>query len=149
MTQSSVLAYYRIFFLNCLESHINENDEKALKHLTRVEYKLSDSTETPHNFTVTLHFTPNDYFTNEVLTTLFHMQEPRDVTKTDGTEIQWKEGQNFTKKQVSKKQKNKKTGQTRTVTKEEDVPSFFSLFKSIVAPEEEKEVTFPPVSLIY
>jgi len=123
-----------------IKSHINENDEKALKHLTRIEYKFSDDAATPHNFTITMHFTPNEYFDNDVLTTVFHLKEPRDVTKTEGTKIQWKGGKDFTKKQVSKKQKNKKTGQTRTVTKEETIPSFFGLFNSIVAPDEDKEL---------
>jgi len=123
-----------------IKSHINENDEKALKHLTRIEYKFSEDTATPHNFTITLHFTPNDYFTNETLTVLFHMKESRDVVKTEGTQVAWKEGNNFTKKQVTKKQKNKKTGNVRTVTKEETVPSFFNLFNSIVAPAEDKEL---------
>jgi nucleosome assembly protein 1-like 1 len=123
-----------------IKGHINENDEKALKHLTKIEYKFSEDAATPHNFTITMHFTPNDYFTNDVLTVLFHMKESRDVTKTEGTQIAWKEGHNFTKKQVTKKQKNKKTGNVRTVTKEETVPSFFNLFNSIVAPAEDKEL---------
>lgn len=87
-----------------------------------------------------MHFTPNDYFENTTLTATFHMKEPRDVIKTEGTEIKWKDSKDFTKKQVTKKQKNKKTGQTRTVTKEESVPSFFGLFSSITAPDEEKEL---------
>jgi len=122
-----------------IETHINENDEKALKHLTRVDYKYSEDAKTPYNFTVTMNFTANEFFENEVLSVTFHMQEPRDVTKTEGTEIKWKEGVNFTKKNVTKKQKNKKTGQTRTVTQEETVPSFFNLFKSIEAPAEDKD----------
>jgi nucleosome assembly protein 1-like 1 len=122
-----------------IKTHINENDEKALKHLSRVEYKYSEDTKTPYNFSVTMHFTPNEYFENEILTVTFHMQEPRDVTKTEGTEIKWKSGVNFTKKTVTKKQKNKKSGQMRTVTKEEIVPSFFNLFRSIEAPAEDKD----------
>ena len=122
------------------EGHINENDEKALKHLTRIEYKFSEDAATPHNFTITMHFSANEFFTNETLTVVFHMKESRDVTKTEGTTIAWKEGVNFTKKQVTKKQKNKKTGNVRTITKEETVPSFFNLFGSVVAPAEDKEV---------
>jgi len=123
-----------------LKHLINENDSAALKHLTKCEYKFSEDAATPHNFTITMTFTPNDYFENDVLSVTLHMKEPRDITKTEGTEIKWKEGKDTTKKSVSKKQKNKKTGQTRTVTKEEDVPSFFNLFKSNVAVDEEKEL---------
>lgn len=123
-----------------LETHINESDEKALKHLTKIEYKYSEDAANPHNFTVTMHFSANEYFENDVLTTEFIMREPRDILETKGTELKWKEGKDFTKKTVTKKQKNKKTGQTRTVTKEESVPSFFNFFKTIVAPEEDKEL---------
>jgi len=123
-----------------IKGHINENDEKALKHLTRIEYKFSEDAATPHNFTITMHFSANEFFTNETLTVVFHMKESRDVTKTEGTTIAWKEGVNFTKKQVTKKQKNKKTGNVRTITKEETVPSFFNLFGSVVAPAEDKEL---------
>lgn len=86
-----------------------------------------------------MNFTANEYFENDVLSVTFHMAEPRDVTKTEGTEIKWKAGVNFTKKTVTKKQKNKKTGQVRNVTKEETIPSFFNLFKSIEAPAEDKD----------
>jgi len=123
-----------------IESHINEADEEVLKALTRIEYKYSEDAATPHNFTITMHFAPNEFFENDVLSVLLHLQAPRDITKTEGTEIKWKAGKDTTKKMVSKKQKNKKTGQTRTVTKEETVPSFFKLFNSIVAPEEDKEL---------
>lgn len=136
----SMHIWCKLWLILTIETHINENDEKALKHLTKIDYKYSEDAATPHNFTVTMHFTPNEYFDNEVLTTTFIMREPRDILETKGTEVNWKEGKNFTKKTVTKKQKNKKTGQTRTVTKEEDVPSFFGFFKSIVAPEEDKEL---------
>jgi nucleosome assembly protein 1-like 1 len=134
--------YWATVFQNdqILKPYINENDEGALKHVSRVEYKLSEDAAHPHNFSVTIHFSANEYFDNEVLSVQFHLQAPRDVTKTEGTKINWKAGKDTTKKQVTKKQKNKKTGQTRTVTKEETVPSFFNLFGSIVAPPEDKEL---------
>jgi len=37
-----------------------------------------------------------------------------------GDEVNWKAGKNLTKKKISKKQKNKKTGKTRTIEKEVD-----------------------------
>jgi len=112
-----------------LKSALNENDAKALKHLTRVEYKLSEDAQHPLNFSIHFHFTPNEYFENEVLTATLHIKEPRECSKIVGTEIKWKEGKNLTKKTVQKKQRNKKTGQTRTVTKEEECDSIFKLFK--------------------
>ena len=61
------------------------------------------------------------------------MEEEKTCEKAIGTEIKWKEGKNLTKKSVTKKQKNKKTGKSRTVTKEVDCESFFSFFKTVEA----------------
>ena len=38
-------------------------------------------------------------------------------------------------KQIKKKQKNKKTGQQRVVTKSVETKSFFNFFRSLEAPE--------------
>lgn len=51
--------------------------------------------------------------------------------KTEGSKIEWHEKKNLTKKLVTKKQKNKKTGGTRTITKEVDCESFFQFFRSV------------------
>jgi len=59
------------------------------------------------------------------------MIDENEPEKTEGTEIKWKEGKDITKKTIQKKQKNKKTGKTRTITKTVDADSFFTLFKSI------------------
>lgn len=115
--------------INFLEEAIKENDAAALKHLIKIEYKISEDPQHPLNYSLHFTFTPNEYFENEVLSVNLHIKEPRECTKIEGTEIKWKEGKNLTRKTVQKKQRNKKTGQTRTVTKEEDCDSFFNLFK--------------------
>jgi nucleosome assembly protein 1-like 1 len=125
------------YWLTCFKNHgmlksiVTENDEKAVKALRRVEYKVSEDTEHPLNFTLNFHFDKNDYFENEVLSVTLHISEPREASKIDGTDIKWKEGKDLTKKQIQKKQKNKKTGQTRTVNKVEDCDSFFNFFKTL------------------
>jgi nucleosome assembly protein 1-like 1 len=124
------------YWLTALKNHglfkeiITENDAKALKALNKVEFEMSEDAAHPFNFKLHFHFAANEYFTNEVLSIHLHVKEPREVDKIDGTEISWKEGKNITKKTVQKKQKNKKTGQTRTVTKEEDCDSLFKLFNN-------------------
>lgn len=55
--------------------------------------------------------------------------------KTEGTVINWKEGKDLTKKEVKKKQKNKKSGQSRVINKIVDADSFFNLFKSSEVPQ--------------
>ena len=50
--------------------------------------------------------------------------------KTEASEIEWI-GKNLTVKEIKKKQKNKKTGQQRVVTRQVKAKSFFSFFKSV------------------
>lgn len=56
-----------------------------------------------------------------------------EAVKTESTLIEWK-GKNLTIKEVKKKQKNKKTGQQRVVTKQVEAKSFFNFFKNLEAP---------------
>ena len=119
--------------LKNIESFIQERDYDALKTLKNISYSASTDQSKPHNFTLTFTFGPNSFFENDVLTKSYQMEEEKTCEKTVGTEIKWKEGKNLTKKSVTKKQKNKKTGKTRTVTKEVDCESFFSFFKTVEA----------------
>ena len=54
--------------------------------------------------------------------------------KCEASPIEWK-GKNLTMKEIKKKQKNKKTGQQRVVTKTVEAKSFFKFFRSVEAPE--------------
>lgn len=82
-----------------LATEIKEKDEDALKHLKSISYTNEDNT---NNFTVTLKFGPNDYFTNETLTKKFYVNDDDEVTKTEGVTINWKEGKNLTVKTIKK-----------------------------------------------
>jgi nucleosome assembly protein 1-like 1 len=90
------------------------------------------------NLAYTNTFEPNDYLENEKLTKIYHMADENILEKAEGTEIEWKGDCNPTKKEVKKKQKNKKTGETRTVKKKEDQDSFFQFFKSQAMPTPDK-----------
>ena len=57
------------------------------------------------------------------------------TTEIRGTEIHWNEGKDPTKKTVSKTQKNKRTGETRTVSRVVDQDSFFDIFENRKEPE--------------
>jgi len=125
------------FWLTCFKNHgmlksvVTEADEKAVKSLTKVEYKISEDPAHPLNFSIHFHFAQNEFFENDVLSITLHVTEPREASKIDGTDIKWKEGKCLNKKTIQKKQKNKKTGQTRNITKTEDCDSFFNLFKTL------------------
>lgn len=105
--------------------------------MRRIEYFPSEDKEHPHNFTLKFHFAPNDFFENDVVIKEFQMEDEREAKKTECTELKWKEGKNVTKKTVKKKQKNKKTGQSRTVNKEVDQDSFFTFFRNMENKEHE------------
>ncbi len=129
-----------------LAEEIFEQDEPVLKHLTDVRLSYVPE-EQGVGFTVDFHFNENEFFSNAVLSKTFIMQlpaadgEPQDfddeeLQKLIATPIQWKAGKNTTVKVVTKKQKKGK--QTRTVTKNEPCPSFFTLFDALEVPSEEQ-----------
>lgn len=134
------------------EEEVKAHDEEALKTLKRIEAVVSENPEKQHNFTLKFTFGPNDYFENDVIIKEFDMKDEREANKTECTEIKWKEGKNVTKKTVKKKQKNKKSGQSRTISKEVDQDSFFTFFRNMESKdhdedddedeEPEQEVTF-------
>jgi hypothetical protein len=116
----------------------------------------------PLGYTLEFHFSPNEYFTNTVLTKSFELITERDkdqpfkyengsLYKSLGCQIDWKEGKNVTVKLSKKKQNHKGTGTIRVVTKEEVQDSFFMFFGTRTAdgvrpcfkpkdPKEEKPV---------
>lgn len=116
---------------------INEDvDTQVLEHLTDVRLVYTDK---PLGFKLEFEFAENPFFTNKILTRSYEFAD--DIPKeelyvnsslspknTAGTEIQWKDGKNITKKVTTTTQRNKKTGERRQVQKEEDVDSFFKFF---------------------
>jgi nucleosome assembly protein 1-like 1 len=112
---------------------IFETDHPLLKKISKIEHIPSNEND---NFEIKFHFFPNDYIENQWLSVKFTMLEDgQDPEKAEATEVKWKEGKDITKKTVTKKQKNKKTGKTRSVEKVVDAESFFNFFKS-VAPKD-------------
>ena len=90
-------------------------------------------------FTIEFEFTPNDYFTNTLLTKSYELRtgpdeheplayEGPEIVKSKGCTIDWKKGKNVTVKMVKKRQKHKNRGTIRVVTKEVQTESFFNFF---------------------
>jgi len=80
--------------------------------------------------TLSMTFKPdNGFFTNEVLSVTLEFESEEEVKEIRGTKIDWVEGMDVTQKKIKKKQKHKKTGETRTVVKTVDADSFFNVFK--------------------
>ena len=113
---------------------VKEKDEEILKHIRHVESERSDN---PKSLLVRFHFNQNEFFTNsELKLKVFYKGDEDEVEKIEGTEINWNEGKDPTKKKIKKKQKNKKTNETRTIVKTVDADSFFNVFQSRTAPDE-------------
>ncbi|CAF1056338.1 unnamed protein product [Rotaria sordida] len=125
---------------------IKEPDEQVLKHLIDIRIIMKNDSQNKV-FTIEFEFTPNEYFTNTILTKTYELrtgldeQEPLsyegpEITKSKGCEIQWNIGKNVTIKTVKKKQKHKNRGTIRVVTKEVEADSFFNFFSPPDVPED-------------
>merc|ERR1712066_1087447 len=124
---------------------VQEADEPALETLYDVTVTFTE--KNPMGFTLYFHFSPNDYFSNEVLTKTYELKcEPQEddpfsfegpeIIKCTGCTIDWKKGKNLTVKQVKKKQKHKSKGSVRTITKQVKADSFFNFFDPPTVPDD-------------
>lgn len=119
-----------------LSDMVEAHDEPILKHLTDIKVKLSQS---PMGFSLEFHFSPNEYFTNSILTKEYSMKclpdetdpfsfEGPEIYETKGCTIDWVKGKNVTLKVVKKRQKHKSRGSLRTIMKTVQNDSFFNFF---------------------
>lgn len=115
---------------------IESCDVPILEHLEDITMEMMKE---PMGFTLFFHFSPNEYFSNPVLTKTYEMRvhiDPKDPFSFEGTEIHkstgckidWKEGKDVTVREVKKKQKHKNTGAIRLSTKQVANDSFFGFF---------------------
>lgn len=128
----------------CTDALIEDHDEPLLCKLKDVTltYDNEKSVEGFIGFTLNFWFEPNEYFEETVLKKEYKLRltpdkdeiltyEGPEIVQAQGTTITWKKDKNVTKKILKKKQKNKKTGHTRTTTTEVSQDSFFNYFTSI------------------
>jgi len=113
---------------------------------------------TPHTspydqFTIEFEFDKNDYINDTILTKTYFLETKPNPTKNPfeyagaqitshkGTDIHWKNGKSLSYKLVTKKQRNPKTGATRTVKRKEKLDSFFNFFENfpVINPEKDSE----------
>jgi nucleosome assembly protein 1-like 1 len=128
------------FWLRAMLNHgainrlIQEKDRPILMHLQDVQCNLHDP---GYGFDLIFTFEKNDYFKNETLKKSFVLAKQNVIEKCEGTEIEWKDGKDVTKKKIKKKQKAKKGQPGKTITKTVEQESFFNFFKTITMPDEE------------
>lgn len=125
-----------------ISSFINEDDRQALKYLNKIEVERT-SPEDSH-FIVRFFFDENEFFTNEQLWIKAERDveeideedeeygfEDSDIILIESPNIEWKNKKNLTSETIIKKQRNKRTGQTRTVKRNVKKESFFNIFNNI------------------
>ncbi|CAH1101916.1 unnamed protein product [Psylliodes chrysocephalus] len=147
--EKGIPEFWLTIFRNvCLLSEmVQPHDVPILKHLTDIKTICK---EEPMNFILEFHFSPNEYFTNTILTKEYEMKcapeeddpfsfEGPEIFKCTGCVINWNKGKNVTVKTVKKKQKHKSRGVIRTVTKTIQNDSFFNFFSPPTIPEDTKE----------
>jgi len=140
-------------FQNANETLLNglfeKIDEPVFRHLEDITVTIP---ETNTGFTLNFYFTPNEYFTNSVLTKEYEMKsgiDPEDPLDFDGPEvfqskgckIDWKAGKNLTMKMIKQKvkQKGKGKGVQKFITKQQKRESFFNFFSPPRIPEDKNE----------
>jgi nucleosome assembly protein 1-like 1 len=119
-----------------LQELTEDHDVPILKHLTDITVEMM---EKPMGFTLLFHFSPNEYFTNPILTKTYEMNcevdeddpfqfEGPEIIRCNGCPIDWAKGKNVTVKTIKKKQKHKQNNTHRIVSKTVNAPSFFNFF---------------------
>ncbi|OQR76147.1 nucleosome assembly protein 1 1-like [Tropilaelaps mercedesae] len=121
-----------------INEFVTEEDEPILEHLTDVV--VEDNIDA---FKLHFHFSPNEYFSNTILTKEFKLKlgpseddpfnfDGPEIIAMKGMKIDWKsEDKNVTQRRMTRNQKNKKTGTTRTITKTIQTDSFFNFFSHV------------------
>lgn len=133
--RSQVIKNAPEFWLKVLKNNpltstmVFDQDEQLLKHLIDIKYFGEPNND---NFKLEFHFSENAFIENTILTKKYVVGGDDEVKSGEGTEIKWK-GANLTQKvkKTKKRGKNKKAG-----IKVEEIPSFFSFFKSVSADDE-------------
>jgi nucleosome assembly protein 1-like 1 len=80
---------------------VKEKDEEILKSLRHVE---TSRDEKPKSLSVKFYFNDNEFFENKDITLkVIYKGDTDEVQKLEGTQINWKEGKDPTKKKIKKK----------------------------------------------
>lgn len=137
------------FWLKALQNNlvigemIEEHDVPILKHVKNISFSWIDPTEQT-SFQIDFEFGPNEYFKNHVLSKTYilerstHDDDDMVLTRTEGTHIDWYPDKCVTKKTIVRRQRNRRTNQTRTVSQVVQKNSFFNFFISHAIPSREE-----------
>lgn len=91
-------------------------------------------------------FAENEYFTNKLIEKTYFISQELIAEKVVSTNIDWKEGKNYSSIEREKKMINKsrfiilniETGEAKVIKVKDNIPSFFNFFVNIRLPNEEE-----------
>lgn len=134
----------------------SEKDADALTYLTNITSEtVTGTSKQPADeegdeeeeiettgFKLTFTFKENPYFTNTVLTKSYYMLDDDEpvLERSEGTQIDWKQGKNITVKVMKKKPKKGAKPDAKPQTKLEPVESFFNFFSPPQVPDDEADL---------
>lgn len=117
------------------DNYLGEADLPILRHLEKIEItNQKDPVQKQERTIFTCHFSENQYFTNKSLTATL-LYDDESIIKSKGTKIDWINNPTISK--VEKKQRNKRTNQTRVKIEEVQNTSFFESFNDFSIDDEE------------
>ena len=132
----SIKSFWKGFVVNGDFYH-GECDGVILEHLVHIDAHTDEdeNDSSKRIVTLTFEFTENEFFENKSLWIKLH-SEHDEAVRSEASEIKWKN--NPTVEKTQKKQKNKRSGQTRIIHKEIQKKSFFEMFNKFEADADEE-----------
>jgi len=136
-----IKGFWKGFLLNG-DFYTGEFDAPILEHLVHIDAKtdVDEADASKKVITLSFDFAENTFFENKNLWVKLH-SENDEAVRSEASEIKWKN--NPTVEKTQKKQKNKRSGQTRIIHKEVQKRSFFEIFNKYEAEDEEAEERNP------
>lgn len=135
-TAEVIKGFWKGFLVNG-DFYVGEHDAPILEHLLHIDAKtdVDEADDSKKIITLSFDFADNEFFENKNLFVKLH-SENEEAVRSEASEIKWKN--NPTVEKTQKKQKNKRSGQTRVIHKEVQKKSFFEIFNKYEADEDEE-----------
>lgn len=132
----AIKGFWKGFLLNG-DFYSGDCDGPILEHLVHIDAKtdVDEANDSKKVVTLSFDFADNEFFENKNLWVKLY-SENDEAARSEACEIKWKN--NPTVEKTQKKQKNKRSGQTRIIHKEVQKRSFFEIFNKYEGEDDEE-----------